>query len=666
MATSVQDFLKANAGYVGQANTANRTKAPVAAPKQRGKGGFLSSIISELGGAGGAWGGAAAGAAAGSVVPGIGNIIGGVLGAGIGGFAGAFGGKAIENKVRDNQNFTGAGGSAKSAFTEGAISGALGAAGKGYSAAKGLKAVGGLNELKALTGGGSDLASASKSLLNGGKKAGLALAGESVDGRLASGASRLESRALGFGQGEKIAGQQVKPKDVKELFAVMKTEGIKSGHPDVVGRQVESKIGKVGELIDSALTSANRPLTSAEQSFVKNKFATQVANDIVLSSDASAQKLATTLSNKIGKISSLEDLVKARRAVQEGINFTRNAAVAEPAKEKVFQLAQKSLNDLSSSVSPELKALNSRFAGLSKLEEATLNSSKNLTSQSRSGMGGIVGGLKAGDTATAAKARAGEFGRGLSGLGGTINNSIPATIAKGAAVRGLANNMMMPGTVDQTQPDQLQTTDTMYDPTVSQDMGQSMQQEQPQQPQYTLADALNDSRRDPKNSSQYLAYAKAFQDQADATTKSTQGGPNITKVTGQQYVLASRGANAVNELEQLLSSSPQTLNKTATPGRKLPGIGGFISNVAGTGKFDAIGYNVANALLRLETGAQANPEEIKNLQAQMMPRAGDSQQTVQIKLDQLRQAFSAFLNTANGEDTLSGQISDYQPTYGGQ
>lgn len=61
----------------------------------RGRGGTLTSLISE----GGAVGGAAGGAAIGSVVPGIGTVIGGLLGAGIG----AFGGRLAENKVRDDR-----------------------------------------------------------------------------------------------------------------------------------------------------------------------------------------------------------------------------------------------------------------------------------------------------------------------------------------------------------------------------------------------------------------------------------------------------------------------------------------------------------------------------------------------------------------------------------
>jgi hypothetical protein len=90
------------------------TSAQKKAVKNKGRGGTLSSLISEAGGTGGALGGAAIGTA---ILPGIGTV----LGAGIGGFLGGTGGRIAENKVRDNRLGLG------DALTEGAISGAMGA-----------------------------------------------------------------------------------------------------------------------------------------------------------------------------------------------------------------------------------------------------------------------------------------------------------------------------------------------------------------------------------------------------------------------------------------------------------------------------------------------------------------------------------------------------------
>lgn len=105
-------------------------------PKTTGRGGTLTSLISE----GGALGGAAAGAAIGSAVPVIGTAIGGIIGAGLG----AFGGRLAENKVRDDRL------GVTDALKEGAItavlSGPLRLGKYGVTAGKGLLAGKGAQE----------------------------------------------------------------------------------------------------------------------------------------------------------------------------------------------------------------------------------------------------------------------------------------------------------------------------------------------------------------------------------------------------------------------------------------------------------------------------------------------------------------------------------------
>lgn len=97
------------------------------ATKPKGRGGFLTSLISE----GGALGGGLAGASAGTAIGGpIGTLIGGGIGAGLG----AFGGRLTENKVRDDEYKVG------EAAKEGAVSAVFGAS--PIKAAKGAGAAG--------------------------------------------------------------------------------------------------------------------------------------------------------------------------------------------------------------------------------------------------------------------------------------------------------------------------------------------------------------------------------------------------------------------------------------------------------------------------------------------------------------------------------------------
>jgi len=98
----------------------------------KGLPGFLSSIISETGGAGGA----AVGAAAGSIIPGVGTITGGIIGAGLGGFLGAGGGRLMEQQIRDKGKLD-----PGAAFKEGLLSGGFSAAGQGFQALRGAHKV---------------------------------------------------------------------------------------------------------------------------------------------------------------------------------------------------------------------------------------------------------------------------------------------------------------------------------------------------------------------------------------------------------------------------------------------------------------------------------------------------------------------------------------------
>lgn len=109
---SPQELAAAKQQYDAYSSSRPQTTAvkPKPKAKQKGRGGFLTSLISEVGGLGGASGGAAIGTA---LLPGVGTLI----GAGLGGFLGGTGGRITENKVRDNRIGVG------DALKEGAISG---------------------------------------------------------------------------------------------------------------------------------------------------------------------------------------------------------------------------------------------------------------------------------------------------------------------------------------------------------------------------------------------------------------------------------------------------------------------------------------------------------------------------------------------------------------
>lgn len=688
MATKVQDFLAQNPSYIGYANTANRDKPKEAPKSKRGSGNqsWLSSIISELGGAGGAASGAAAGAALGSVVPGIGNIVGGIAGGIIGGFGGGTAGRLAENKIRDNEYRLG------DALKEGAISGAFGAVGPTWQAARGLGALGKAGGSAGIRGGASLLSGmtddaakvAGKAIVKSGAKAGKAIG---------QGITNADDLAYITQKGFQAAGNRARAAQ----------RGIISGNNGITPAEKVS--------FNRALDDANKWLSGigkSKQYENADDALKALANQYKRAPEAikefgskNADELGTQFLQNIDNNPALKNTLKGKNAqivdnlLNEALGFSKkknadfiefmstkinpryrtissggSAGTVESQILEAFRDAGKGIIDEKLVTRSGINKQYANLLGASKQLEKTITRDIGAGASQGYSLGRVLADV-VGPTRDVA-------GRAMQQTGRATKYTTP--LVRGATTRGVLNGSGQ--TQEAPQEQQMQMQDVGGVGTLTQDAlyGNGMQQapnmqpsaqapdmmQQEQAPQYTLQQALSEAYQLAPNASEseLLSYAKALMAQNE-TQATGAAGPNITKVTGQQYVLANRGANAVQQLAQLINSDPNVVNRLATPGRKLPIVGGSISKAAGTGDYDAISYNVANALLRLETGAQANPEEIKNLQTQLMPRAGDSAETIQIKLQQLQEAFSAFLNTANGSGALASSISDYQPTYGG-
>ena len=624
-----------------------------APPKQRGRGGFLSSLISEVGGSGGAIGGAAAGAAAGSVVPGIGTLIGGIVGGAIGGFGGGTAGRAIENKVRDNEYRLG------DALKEGAISGVLGGAGSAFNAARGLKAAGGFRGLEAATAAGGDdaLTAASKSILTGGKKAGANIASGGFENlnALQAGGRNISSNAMGIGQGAKATGiDNLGAQQSDELLANLTKElGIKRGNPEKVQRALEPIMNSKGAELADMYAKSGAKISQQQYQKVANSIIDRVVTDPSINLTKAGESELMRQVQLLGKAKTPSQLWEYQKALGNSINFGKNASAKLVDREAVARVIREETGTLLDDVVKE--AVPSRaIYSKAKTADALMR-----TASKQADKSGMVARVMTSAPLRNLEAKAGGA---LETTGNALSTAGPGLrLARGAATRGLADAMLLPQ--DNMPQEPQPQTDVLQAP--AQDMGGMMGADQvmPQAEPYSLQQALGDAYQIAPNASEseLLSYAKALQAERKGTAGTGQGGPDITKVTAQQYSLAQRGAQALTQMQELLQRDPGVLARTAAPGRKLPIVGGFISNAAKTGDFDAIGYNIASSLLRIETGAQANESEIKNLQAQMIPRAGDSPETVARKMQQLNQAFAVILDTANG-----GGQAQYQPTDYGQ
>lgn len=258
MATSVQEFNKQNPNYIGNVGRyvqpweRKRPEEEKKSKKGSGNQSWLSSIISELAGAGGATGGAAAGAAIGTgILPGLGTLIGAIGGGFAGGFAGGTGGRLVENQVRDKEMRLG------DALKEGGVSGLFGAGGAAFQGLRGAQALGkaGGGGIRAGVKGLSGLSDdAAKAVVLGGKKSGSAI-GKAIYGiddaaNAAGGALRQSTIAPTSSLGR--ASDQGKLIRVAQKSPELRGSGFKKF------KNVESVIAKKSNEVDELLKGVKK------------------------------------------------------------------------------------------------------------------------------------------------------------------------------------------------------------------------------------------------------------------------------------------------------------------------------------------------------------------------------------------------------------------------
>ena len=237
-----------------------------------GRGGTATSLISEVGGTGGALGGAALGASLGSVVPGIGTLIGGIGGGILGGFFGGTGGRAIENKVRDDEFRL------SQAAGEGVLSGAfggLGGLGHGLKAVKGIKGISGLDDaVRGAAGFSDDIGKAGVRVGQADIKGAIQFA---KGGGTLTGAETKLAKSFGFKQGTSVGGKEVNPTDIKDMLGFIRNRssrytpgGIKAGKPGVMSSQADDALKGVNAARERALSVIDAPLSVTEKKAVKN------------------------------------------------------------------------------------------------------------------------------------------------------------------------------------------------------------------------------------------------------------------------------------------------------------------------------------------------------------------------------------------------------------
>ena len=591
-----------------------------------GRGGFLTSLISE--------GGAAAGAGVGTaILPGIGTIAGAGLGALLG--------RLTENKVRDDEFNLG------SALGEAALSAGTASimpAYRGFKAVKGAKALGQTDDLLRVFTDGFKSLPAPNTLAKGLDKA----------------SKNAATRSFRFKPSQMTKFKDATGVDIADFIKSNKLVGLSPDDIDGVLTKFNQTFGQladdIGEVsVDVArknFDDAIKPLLNSSNLVDQRigQLASEQADEIITNW---GKHNTGTLVNR------LKGTFDAQTSWASRIANPDRASVSSTIGGALRNTVREASGD------DVLKELGKKLQGLNLLQDFAQTQANlgrgsltlGLTDLLAIGGGGAIGGVPGGVGGLALKrginSRAAQsaLSSALSGAS-TAAGKIPAGVGNFGSELGRQLLARTPGQLTANQ--QPQTEEQQLQQIIEQ-VGQPGIVTQ-QQVDTLVSEALLDVLRAGGTMDEAQEVAAIIPlliqsrgitvQQPDTGLGSLPPGLDVGTVSAKDFSNAMSGLQAVDTIEQMIMSDPNVVTRTATPGRGLPVIGGYIANATDTADYDAQGYNIADTLLRIRTGAQANESEIRNLQTQLMPRAGDTPEVIQQKLDALRQNFNIYIQLA--------------------
>lgn len=602
--------------------------------KTKGRGGFITSLISEGGATGGAVSGAATGAALGSVVPGIGTAIGGIVGGGIGGFLGGTGGRLVENKVRDDEFNVG------SALKEGAISGVV--AGRPIKLAKALPGI-----AKGLAG--KEVAETTAAKSSGGFLKNMTTQGQ-----------QMQARGLGISGGNKAAGKELQPQDTERLLKVLKNEKIPVRNANSTARDLNDRMKDYGGQIKAHFDDNPVTYNAAAKRQIGDKFIAALKT-----SDPRVLKEARILVRDLNKnVKTNKDLWTFRKELDNRIPDTKQVTGVTLSNQmkaiKSFrQTIAKELGDV-----PGMK----NYSDLAEVKQFIGKGMRELNQPS----GGIAGRLLSSGPIQKAEAIA---GKGLEGVGqigsrGAAGAAADIPSAKNFAARIIAgrgvDNLTSPnkdvqdafaledGSEDLSaaagddlnagvDEEALQQEDTSNDPYAPENIQRSIQ-------------AIVQQGGKQKDIAEFLSNAKIIGD-LTATKKEKPLSAEASKVVSN----AQTGINALKDFNRLITENPTGFGKTSIPG---VGVldrlsGGRASGALGTSEIDAARDQVIDVIARLRTGAAISKEEASRFE-RYVPRPGDTPAAKAQKLKYLMDQFQFVAERSGGAGTdLQSSVDDF-------
>lgn len=594
--------------------------------KKGGRGGFLTSLISETLGTVGGIGGFA---------------LAGPVGAGIGAAGLGSLGSALEQKVRDDKVDWGKAGK------EGAIEGVFSAG----PLKLGKLAINLPKAAKAAKAGGSFADELSQALISIPTKAGRS----------------LTASARGMQVGARAGDTQLRsPELVNELNTFLsKTVKTKAAAPARQLVDLEKFIKKRGEDLGKVLQKANRTLTEKEKTTIVTKMRGEFNNAVVAPTNRQLA-IMDDIEKRIHQAPDLVSVDTLRKTLDSNIKkFSADANL--PLDEQVFRIGRRSLTEevgeragLSKAVK---KDLNQAFTA----EDFLFQSAGRKTAAATPGGIPIPRRLAQGVSARA--------GRRLEQVGSALDSTGPKALAARVGVGSQVASAIPP----QNEVDALSQGLSQTDPTMSGGFEESLSPEEsfiqqlidagmvegvapPQgaegatqpgrlsQADIEQAILLDLQETGGKNLDKIQEVATLLGPQSESA------GLNVTKPTQEDYTNAVTGMEALQQLFSLIETDPGIVQRTRTPGRGINtlGIGSEIRKRSGTAEFDTLGFQAVENLLRIQTGAAAPEQEVRRYMSQYLPQASDSEQTRNLKLQRMASFFQNVLKLANSPAASTG------------
>jgi hypothetical protein len=232
-----------------------------------------------------------------------------------------------------------------------------------------------------------------------------------------------------------------------------------------------------------------------------------------------------------------------------------------------------------------------------------------------------------------------------SGLGKTLGAAgIAGRVGAAGAIGGAVNQLNQPQSLEDTLLNQSAVPDTLGtiggpQPGLGQPSQPGMQQAStdPLSPTnlQSSIQAIITNGGTLEDATKFVSLVEALQKIQSASQ------PQQAKLNATQQETAARAQNALNDL-QVLGEAIQSgqLQKTLVPGSGTA-LGG---RLLGTTDIEAALFNIGDVILRSRTGAQAPESEVKKFVSGFLPRAGESMESQNAKLQRAYRELSGMIN----------------------